>query len=40
MSEGVREMERERPGQLARQRFMIGKYEIIAHPTPGRSEDG
>ena len=34
-SEGTRELERGRPGQQARQRFMIGKYEIIAQPIPG-----
>ncbi len=43
-------MVREHAGRQQRQRFMIGKYEIIAQPiagsphmpipVPGRSEDG
>jgi hypothetical protein len=28
-------MLRELPGQQARSRFMVGKYEIIAQPIPG-----
>lgn len=35
MSEEVREGLRQHPGRQERQRFMLGKYEIIAQPIPG-----
>ena len=35
MSEEVRSASRLIPGHQQRQRFMIGKYEIIAQPIPG-----
>ena len=35
VTEDVRETVRSHPGRQERQRFMLGKYEIIAQPIPG-----
>ena len=35
MAEETRQSVREHPGRQARQRFMLGKYEIIAQPIAG-----